>query len=62
MIWGSTCSTLATSSTACDEQRVMVGLANGKLASFELYDPIGQDGRRSHEPRPWWNWQTRAGR
>ena len=35
--------TLASSSTACDEQQVMVGLANGKLASYVLLRPPGQE-------------------
>ena len=58
VVWAVDLHTLASSSTACDEQQVMVGLANGKLASYVLYDP--QDKKRTlyTPPRPWWNWQT----
>jgi len=58
VVWAYDLHTLATSSTACDEQQVMVGLANGKLASYVLYDR--QDKRKTlyTMPRPWWNWQT----
>ena len=36
----------------------MVGLANGKLASYVLYDPLDKKKTLYATPRPWWNWQT----
>ena len=58
VVWAYDLHTLATSSTACDEQQVMVGLANGKLASYVLYEPTDKKKTLYTMPRPWWNWQT----
>jgi outer membrane protein assembly factor BamB len=58
VVWAYDLHTLATSSTACDEQQVMVGLANGKLASYVLFDPKDKKKTLYSMPRPWWNWQT----
>src|SRR4051794_8271297 len=50
--------TLPTSPTACDEQRVMVGLSNGKLMAFELYSPADERKTLYATPHSLWNWQT----
>jgi outer membrane protein assembly factor BamB len=60
-VWAADLHALPTSSTACDEQQVMVGLSNGKLASYVLYDPGDKRKVLYQEPRPWWNWQTSRG-
>jgi outer membrane protein assembly factor BamB len=57
-IWTVDLHSLATSSTACDHQQVMVGLDNGKLVSYLLYDPLDKRKVLYSSPRPWWNWQT----
>jgi outer membrane protein assembly factor BamB len=60
-VWTADLRALPTSPTACDEQQVMVGLSNGKLASYVLYDPSDKRKVLYHEPREWWNWQTSRG-
>jgi len=52
---------LPTSATACDEQHVMVGLSNGKLVAFQLYDPADKKKTLYEHPRDAWNWQTLGG-
>jgi outer membrane protein assembly factor BamB len=60
-VWAADLHALPTSAVACDEQQVMVGLSNGKLASYVLYDPADKRKVLYHEPREWWNWQTGRG-
>jgi outer membrane protein assembly factor BamB len=61
LVWAADLHTLPTSPTACDEQQVMVGLANGKLESYVLYDPADKKRTLYDLPRSWWNWQTGKG-
>jgi outer membrane protein assembly factor BamB len=60
-VWSADLHFLPTSATICDEQQVMVGLSNGKLASYVLYDPNDRRKVLYGEPREWWNWQTGRG-
>jgi outer membrane protein assembly factor BamB len=60
-VWEYGLGVMPTSPTACDEARVMVGLANGKLAGFNLYDPKDEKKVLYDIPRPVWNWQTQGG-
>ena len=52
--------TLPSSSTACDEDRVMVGLANGKIYGFGLKEKIKDSTKTkiSDHAIEVWNWQT----
>jgi outer membrane protein assembly factor BamB len=61
VVWAQNLLTLPTSPTACDEQQVMVGLSNGKLVSFSLYDPLDKKKTLYETPRASWNWQTGGG-
>ena len=61
VVWVQNMEALPTSSTACDEQHVMVGLSNGKLVAFDLY-AAGDKTKALYEvPRASWNWQTGGG-
>ncbi len=61
LVWSHKLGVLPSSPTACDEQRVMVGLSNGKLAAFELYNPKDKTKALYDRPHPMWNWQTGGG-
>jgi outer membrane protein assembly factor BamB len=61
LVWAANLRALPTSATACNEQQVMVGLSNGKLVSYVLYDPNDKRKALYPEPREWWNWQTSRG-
>jgi outer membrane protein assembly factor BamB len=61
LVWMLNLGILPTSSTACDERRVMVGLSNGKLTAFELYDENDKNKTLFATPRALWNWQTGGG-
>src|SRR4051812_4157952 len=61
VVWVTSLGTLPTSPTACDEQRVMVGLSNGKLVAFDLYDPADKKKTLYDTARAAWNWQTGGG-
>ncbi len=53
--------TLPSSSTACDEDRVMVGLANGKIYGYALKERINKETTQtkvSDHAVEVWNWQT----
>ena len=53
--------TLPSSPTACDEDRVMVGLANGKIYGFALKEKISPESTKtkiSDHAVEVWNWQT----
>jgi outer membrane protein assembly factor BamB len=58
-IWKYNLGTIPTSGVACDEERVMVGLATGKIVAFSLKEkrPQGPDVIRT-KPVEAWNWQT----
>jgi outer membrane protein assembly factor BamB len=59
VIWKHNLDTIPTSGTACDEDRVMVGLTTGKLLAFSLKEkkPMGPDQIRS-KPVLLLNWQS----
>jgi len=61
VVWVQNLGTLPTSPTACDELHVMVGLSNGKLVAFSLYDPHDKNKALYASPRASWNWQTGGG-
>jgi len=53
--------TLPSSSTACDEDRVMVGLANGKLYGYALKEKVSDKSTQmkiADKAIEVWNWQT----
>jgi outer membrane protein assembly factor BamB len=58
--WKHDLGTLPSSDTACDEKRVMVGMANGMLYGFNLkaQDKRTAALRISDAAIPAWNWQT----
>ena len=60
VVWVTNLGVLPTSPTACDEQQVMVGLSNGKLASYLIYDLADKKKALYDIPRPYWNWQTQG--
>lgn len=57
-IWVKDLGILPASPTACDEERVMVGLGDGKIYAYEL--KVKKDGksRISDKPLEAWNWKT----
>jgi outer membrane protein assembly factor BamB len=59
-IWTKELGVLPSSSTSCDEERVMVGLENGKLYGYGLKTKDKDSGRMilSDKPIDVWNWQT----
>jgi len=57
-IWSHDLGTLPSSPTACDEERVMVGLNNGKIYGFDLKVRAEGKSRISDRPIELWNWQT----
>ena len=59
-IWKGQLNSLPSSATACDEERVMVGLASGKLYAYALKAKVkeGTAMRLSDRPIDAWNWQT----
>lgn len=57
-LWSTELPSLPSSSTACDEDRVMVGLASGKIYAFTLKTTKGGVERIAGEAIPAWNWQT----
>jgi outer membrane protein assembly factor BamB len=59
-LWQRELNSLPSSATACDEERVMVGLQTGKVYGFGL--KITEDGRTrlSNQAIDVWNWQTGA--
>jgi outer membrane protein assembly factor BamB len=61
IIWEVNLGILPTSPTACDEHQVMVGLSNGKLASFALYPLEDKTKTLYPTPRASWNWLTGGG-
>jgi outer membrane protein assembly factor BamB len=61
VVWVQDLATLPTSPTACDERHVMVGMSNGKLVAFELYDALDKQKKLYDVPRTAWNWQTGGG-
>jgi outer membrane protein assembly factor BamB len=61
VVWAQDLNTLPSSPTACDEQRVMVGLTSGKLVAFDLYAPSDETKTLYRTPRTAWNWQTSGG-
>jgi outer membrane protein assembly factor BamB len=60
-VWSTDLHALPTSAVTCDEQQVMVGLSNGKLASYVLFDPADKRKVLYPQAREWWNWQTSRG-
>jgi outer membrane protein assembly factor BamB len=58
--WKHDLGTLPASPTACDEKRVMVGMAAGKLYGFNLHVANKKTGLLSisDSPKYAWNWQT----
>jgi outer membrane protein assembly factor BamB len=61
LVWELELGFMPSSPTACDEERVMVGLVNGKLVGFDLYDPKDKTKALYTSPHPVWNWQTQGG-
>jgi outer membrane protein assembly factor BamB len=61
VVWVQNLGTLPTSPTACDEHNVMVGLSNGKLTAFSLYNSNDKKKALYAVPRASWNWQTGGG-
>jgi outer membrane protein assembly factor BamB len=58
-VWQTEMENLASSPTACDEHRVLVGLNNGKLVAYNLKVKVGKTGEKlADRPRIAWNWQT----
>lgn len=59
-IWTHDLGTLPSSATACDENRVVVGLGTGKIYAYDL--KVRRDGKAtiSDHPIDLWNWQTGA--
>ena len=59
-IWSVELRSLPSSSTSCDEDRVFVGLNNGKIYGYNLKvkDENGANERISETPIEVWNWQT----
>ncbi len=59
-IWSTVLGDLPASATACDEERVMVGLVNGKLYAYNLKvkDKEKKTSILSERPVELWNWQT----
>jgi outer membrane protein assembly factor BamB len=57
-IWEKRLDTLPSSETACDEDRVMVGLFNGKIYAYGLKTRDKDNPRISDKPLDDWNWQT----
>lgn len=61
LVWAHNLGILPSSPTACDEERVMVGLSSGKLAAFDLYARGDKTKALYATPRSAWNWQTGGG-
>ena len=59
-MWVKDLGNLPSSQTACDEERVMVGLSNGKIYAFNLKVKKGGNSTISSRPIEAWNWQTGA--
>jgi hypothetical protein len=59
LIWRQLLDALPSSPTACDEDRVMVGLGSGKLVAYNLKakDKQGKPAV-ARSPTPAWNWQA----
>ncbi len=59
-VWSQVLGDLPSSSTACDEDRVMVGLVNGKVYAYGLTvkDKEKKNTLISDRPVDLWNWQT----
>ncbi len=61
LIWAQELPALPSSSTAADEERVMVGLSNGKIYAYTLKTPDEKKNMViSGKPIEAWNWQTSA--
>jgi outer membrane protein assembly factor BamB len=58
IVWAQNLYVLPTSATTCDEDRVMVGLSNGKLLAFNLIEPGDKTKALLSQPKEAWNWQT----
>jgi len=59
-IWSTDLGTLPSSSTACDENQVMVGLGNGRMVAYNLKVRENDKDRIAASPVEAWNWQTGA--
>jgi outer membrane protein assembly factor BamB len=58
-IWRTNLATLPSSSTACDESHVMVGLSNGMIAAFRLKDVDNKGNERIRDtPAPLWSYHA----
>jgi len=59
LIWKYDLGTIPTSTPACDEDRVIIGMTSGKIIAFDLKkkDPKGGE-RILTSVRPAWSWQT----
>jgi outer membrane protein assembly factor BamB len=58
IVWAQNLDVVPTSATTCDEDRVMVGLSNGKLQAFHLIEPGDETRALLPRPKEAWNWQT----
>lgn len=58
IVWAQDLFIMPASATACDEDRVMVGLTNGKLVAFNLIEPGGKTRALLPRPKEAWSWQT----
>ena len=58
IVWSWNLGVVPTSATACDEERVMVGLTNGKLVALTLVEKTDRTKELLPLPREAWNWQT----
>jgi len=58
-IWKVSLPDIPTSGTACDEERVMVGMMNGRIIAYSLLETTPRGDRKIRvRPKEAWSWQT----